>query len=184
MKTVNLDQYIFFTTIRKPNSGEGLATLEEMEKALNFYKAQYERLKAEANKLKRVVKAMRNAGIQLPPWAADLNLEPESTSSRMVNLESIRRLVYRAAVEAYRKYSRPIKPSEVRREMVKLSACMGLEAPKLATVSRMLKQLSSREIYGCDPPLISIGKEYLPKDASQGKLNTLESFIEDLIKEA
>ena len=154
--------------------------VEELKRALSFYKAQYDRLKTEVFKLKRVLRAMKNAGAQFPHWASDLNLDEHPymyNGVRRVDVESMRRLVYRAALEAYRKLSRPVKPSEVQGEVVKLSIYVGIDPPSRATVAKMLRQLSSKEHYGCEPPLLKVDEGYIPKEACQERFNTLDVFI-------
>lgn len=85
--------------------------------------------------------------------------------------------MYRAVLEAYRKLARPVKTKEVEGEVVKLAICIGIDPPKRTIVSKLLKQLASREYYGCEPPLLKVEDGYVPKEACQEKFNTLDFFI-------
>jgi len=155
--------------------------VEELRRSLAFYKAQYERLREEVFKLKRILRAMRNAGAQLPPWASDVNLEetPYGVDRPKLSEESMRRLVYKAVLEAYRKRCRPVKLNEVQGEVVKLSEFVGIEPPNRSMVSKLLRELTSRERYGCEPPLLKVEEGYVPRDAhlQENRANTLDYFI-------
>jgi len=128
--------------------------------------------------LKRVLRAIKSSGTPLPPWASDIDLDDRSANgARRVDPESLRRLVYRAALEAYRRYARPVKAKEVEGELARLSVYVGIEPPRRATVAKLLRQLASRDHYGCEPPLLKVEDGYVPKEACQEKFNTLDYFF-------
>ncbi|MCX8205474.1 MAG: hypothetical protein N3H31_07490 [Candidatus Nezhaarchaeota archaeon] len=102
---------------------------------------------------------------------------PALINSSRVDYESLRRLAYRAALEAYRKLSRPVKVKEVEEELVKLSVSMGVDPPSRPLVSKLLRQLADRKCYGCEPPLLKVEDGYVPQASYQERLNTLDSFI-------
>lgn len=152
--------------------------VEELKRALSYYRAQCERLRGEVAKLRRALRAIKNSGIPLPPWVSDLSLEgPAPRPPSRADQESLRRLAYRAALEAYSKLSRPVKVKEVEEELVKLSVRMGIDPPSRSTVSRLLKQLASREYYGCEPPLLKVEEGYVPQAIQQERPNTLDLYL-------
>jgi len=85
--------------------------------------------------------------------------------------------VYRAVLEAYRRLARPVKVREVEGEAVRIALHVGIDPPGRALVSKLLRQLASRECYGCEPPLLKVEGGYVPKEACQEKFNTLDLFI-------
>ncbi|PCN50480.1 hypothetical protein B6U99_04210 [Candidatus Geothermarchaeota archaeon ex4572_27] len=155
--------------------------VEELRRELAFYKAQCERLREELSRLKRALKALRDSGAPLPHWVSTIDLEdrPPAPERPRLSEESMRRLVYKAALEAYRKRCRPVKPSEVQDEAVKLSEFIGVEPPSREAVNKLLRDLASRETYGCEPPLLKVEGGYVPRDAllQDSKASTLDYFI-------
>lgn len=153
--------------------------VEELKRALSYFKAQCERLRGEVVKLRRALRAIKNSGVPLPSWISDMDVEsPGPGAPSRVDQESLRRLAYRATLEAYQKLARPVKVREVEEELVKLSIRMGVDPPSRSVVARLLRRLSDRRYYGCEPPLLKVEGGYVPQAIQQEKPNTLDSYLE------
>ncbi|MEM4700130.1 MAG: hypothetical protein QXT74_04175 [Candidatus Nezhaarchaeales archaeon] len=152
--------------------------LEELRRALSYFKTQCERLRGEVAKLRRALRAVKNSGVPLPSWISDMDIDgPGPGASGRVDQESLRRLAYRAALEAYQKLSRPVKVREVEEELVKLSIRMGIDPPSRPVVARLLRRLADRKYYGCEPPLLKVEGGYVPQAIQQERPNTLDSYL-------
>jgi hypothetical protein len=130
-------------------------------------------------RLKRALRIIRDSGTPLPPCASDIDLNDRSEAAVKLDSEALRRMVYRAALEAYRKLARPVKSKEVRQELFNMLIYVDASPPSPATVAKLLKTLSSRDYYGCEPPLLKVDEGYIPREAYQEGLkpNTLDPFI-------
>jgi len=127
-------------------------------------------LREENLRLKRVIRAMIEAGAQLPPWASDINLDvppprAESWAERSERMAGIRTLVYKEVVRLFRATGEPVTPRQVyeafrRRhpDLLRQLKDLGIE-----TISRRLRELADPKLYDGHPPLMRVGKgEYIP----------------------